>query len=322
VEVRLPGGSLYPVAVAEAARDGHLYRAVVIKDAGDDPDVTHRARIGVTLGRSPVKGLSISGGPGVGRLTKPGLVLPPGEWAINPVPRAMLLENLSPYLEEGGPGLDVRVFVEKGEELARRTLNPRLGILGGISILGTSGLVKPFSHQAYVATVDSSLSMAKAAGLREVILTTGGRSEKIIRSIRTDLPEEAFVQIADFYRESLEMAARKGFASIGLAVFFGKAVKQAQGLAYTHAHQSQLSIPSLVSWLPDLGESLKGRLLEAPTALAALECLKKARALRYLPLVAERQLQSMRAFVGPGPRIWVRILDFDGSVLSFLEERA
>ncbi|MDR2934715.1 MAG: cobalt-precorrin-5B (C(1))-methyltransferase CbiD [Candidatus Adiutrix sp.] len=315
VQVRLPdGGALaVPVAAGRLLTAGEA-EATVIKDAGDDPDVTNGAVIGVRLRRRPSGGLALSGGPGVGRVTKPGLVLPPGEWAINPVPRAMLKTNLAPF----PGGLAAEIFVENGLELAARTLNPRLGIVGGLSILGTTGLVKPFSHEAYLATVESALNLARALGLREVVLTTGRQSEKLARAGRPDLTEEAFVQIADFFGDSLKKAAAGGFATINLAVFFGKAVKQAAGLANTHAHRRDQDPALLADWLAGLAPpDVRAAAARAMTARAALDILKEAGlASQAAEAVAARVLASARLWAGPGPRLRLTLFNYDGEPLA------
>jgi cobalt-precorrin-5B (C1)-methyltransferase len=317
VSVVLPKGQELKIKIAEITREGEKVRSVVVKEAGDDPDVTNKARVGVLMSVKEEPGLRIEGGPGVGRLTKPGLVLPPGEWAINPGPRRMLEANLAPFLPPEGPGLIVEVFIERGEILAKSTLNPRLGIVGGLSVLGTTGLVKPFSNSAYIATIDSAMSIAKAAGLSEIVLTTGGRSEGFGMRERPDLPEEAFIQIADFFGGGLKLAVKHTFLTIGLAVFFGKAVKQAQGFRYTHAHKTDMDLKPLAAWFPDLSDELKLEITTANTALAALEILKANQKTDKVKIVARKILDSSRKFTGPGPAIWVRIFDFDGSVLAF-----
>jgi cobalt-precorrin-5B (C1)-methyltransferase len=200
VSIPLPGGGRLEVPVREARwADPGRVQATVIKDAGDDPDVTHRAAIVATVALEAGEGLRLTGGVGVGVVTRPGLALAVGEPAINPVPRAMIAQAVGEAWREAGragaPAVNVEVSVPEGERLAKRTLNPRLGIVGGISILGTTGLVKPFSHEAYTATIESALAVAKAAGLAEVVLTTGRRSEKRAQALRPDLPEQAFVQI-------------------------------------------------------------------------------------------------------------------------------
>jgi cobalt-precorrin-5B (C1)-methyltransferase len=319
VTIRLPKGQELRVPIAESRIRNGEATAVVVKDAGDDPDVTHGARVGATIRPTASPGLLIAGGAGVGRLTKPGLVLPPGEFAINPTPRAMLRESLAPFHEGAAEGLKATVFIEKGEILAQKTLNPRLGIVGGLSVLGTTGLVRPFSNSAYIATIASALKVARALSLEEAVLATGGRSEGFARAARPDLPEEAFVQIADFFSGGLKLAAKSGFKTIGLAVFFGKAAKQALGFPYTHAHQSELALAPLFSALPGVPPRLLEALAGAPTALAALNILKDGGLLSLVVPIADRVLASARGFVGPGPRLWARIFDFDGKSLAFRE---
>ena len=186
VDVSLPdGGSLeVPVALVIRQTNGPC-KAEVIKDAGDDPDVTNKARIAaeveISVSQNGSGSLDILGGEGVGQVTKPGLPVEPGNPAINPTPRQMIAKAVRQALAWAAPDkqycVTVTISVKKGEELARRTLNPRLGVLGGISILGTTGLVKPFSHEAYTETIDLGLSVARAEGVSEAVLTTGGKSE-------------------------------------------------------------------------------------------------------------------------------------------------
>jgi len=315
VQVLLPDHGRLDVPVAAGRRlTAEEAVATVIKDAGDDPDVTNGAVVGVRLRRLGDGGLHLSGGPGVGRVTKPGLILPPGEWAINPVPRAMLKANLAPF----PGGLAVEIFVENGLDLAARTLNPRLGIVGGLSILGTTGLVKPFSHEAYLAAIDSALGLARALDLKEVVLTTGRQSEKLARADRPDLTEEAFVQIADFFGDSLKKAAAAGFETISLAVFFGKAVKQAAGWANTHAHRQDQDPALLAGWLAGLAPpEVLAAVARALTARAALAILNEAGLSRpAAETVAARVLASARLWAGPGPRLRLTLFNYDGAPLA------
>lgn len=319
VTVRLPGGEDFAVKIAESSIiNADEAMAVVVKDAGDDPDVTNKAEIGtIVRRRSEPNLIHIIGGRGVGRVTKPGLAVPPGRWAINPSPLAMLRENLGPLLSKSFPGVEVEIFVEKGEELAAMTLNPRLGVLGGISILGTTGLVKPFSNEAYLATIESALDVARASGLSEVILTTGRQSEKLAQAARPDLPAEAFVQIADFFGDSLKMAAERGFTKTGLAVFFGKAVKQAAGHYNTHAHKNDQDTAALADWLAEAVDAeIYGRIRQALTARAALDILREAGRLDLTSAVADRALAEARRHGGPGPALWIMIFDYDGRKLA------
>jgi cobalt-precorrin-5B (C1)-methyltransferase len=177
----------------------------VIKDAGDDPDITHGAEIGaeVTLEkRSGVNPVRITGGTGVGVVTKPGLEIPPGQAAITPGPVTMISNSINEMLaaHPTDVGIHVEVFVPEGERLAKKTLNARLGIVGGLSILGTTGIVRPMSHEAYVATIEKSMDVARAAGLKHLVLTTGRRSERFAQDRWPELAEESFIQIGDFFQ--------------------------------------------------------------------------------------------------------------------------
>ena len=320
VPVTLPGGEQLEIEVKESSiLNTDEAMAIVIKDAGDDPDVTNKTEIGAIVRKRSEPGLlHIIGGLGVGRVTKPGLAVPPGQWAINPGPRAMLNDNLRPLMRPGLlPGLEVEIFVEKGEELAPQTLNPRLGILGGISILGSTGLVKPFSNQAYLDTISSSLDVARALSLTEVVLTTGRQSEKLGRAARKDLPVEAFVQIADFFGDSLALAAERGFTTVGLVSFFGKAVKQAAGHHNTHAHKNDQEPASLAEWFEDrISLETARELGQALTARGALDVMREAGIMPLTELVALRALNSARSFAGPDLKLWMIIFDYDGRILS------
>lgn len=325
VSIPLPGGERLEVPVAEVEKLGQAQaRALVIKDAGDDPDVTHGAAIQalVSLGAGGAEGVALTGGLGVGRVTRPGLPVAVGQPAINPVPRQMISAALGEAWRELAPGhgplnVSVEISVPQGQRLARRTLNPRLGILGGISILGTTGLVKPFSHEAYTATIDSALAVARADGHGEVVLTTGGKSEKRAMTLRPDLPEVCFVQIADFFGHALRQAGRHGFQKVGVVCFFGKAIKQAQGLDYTHAHKAPLELARLAGWLSEAGaaHALCQEVRQANTARHALEILEQAGRLDLVEVVGQRLLAAIASLAGGGLDSWAVILDYEGQVL-------
>lgn len=290
----------------------------VIKDAGDDPDITHRAEIGVRLHihGDGAGDIMIRGGIGVGRVTKPGLEVPPGEAAINPGPRQMIREAVEAVLgsDADRPSVTVEVFVPEGERLALKTLNHRLGIIGGISILGTTGLVRPMSHDAYIATIQSSLAVARAAGLETAVFTTGRRSEKHAQSLWPELPEEAFIQIGDFFRDALAGAVEKGFAEIRLAVFFGKAVKMAQGVPHTHAAKSAMTLNRLADWTEKItGDAALARQVRtANTARHAFDLLYPAHP-GLVAFVGRRMTEAAEKF-GPGLRISGIIFSFDGTI--------
>lgn len=212
---------------------------------------------GITGTATPPDGVTIllRAGVGVGRVTLPGLPVPVGEPAINPEPRRQLAAALRATCAEAGWKGTVRVTVRvpEGERMARHTLNGRLGIVGGISILGTRGTVRPYSHDAWQAAVAQGLDVARAAGMHRVCLSTGRRSETLLMRAFPDLPALAFVQAADFAAFSLAAAAQRGFARLEWGCFFGKLVKLAQGLPYTHARTAPLDLEQLAAWAAQAG---------------------------------------------------------------------
>jgi len=325
VEVPLPGGGSLTITLHYHKRQGGRGEAAVIKDAGDDPDVTNGAEISARVWRLDGSGTKeevvFQGGEGVGRVTKPGLVLAVGEPAINPVPRKMIRRSLSAIWQKVCPGqpmrLGVEIFVPRGEELARHTLNPRLGILGGLSILGTTGLVKPFSHAAYRATIVASLRVAQAQGLKKIVFTTGGKSESHLRVQLPELPEEAFVQMGDYIRFALKAAGNLGFTEITVGAFFGKALKMAQGWGHTHASRGLADLKQLGRLvLEKTGDERLGQeVSQANTGRQALEILLAARAIPVVAAVGARMLAAVRSFTGPGPTLAALILDFAGEPL-------
>ncbi|MEW5773542.1 MAG: cobalt-precorrin-5B (C(1))-methyltransferase CbiD [Thermodesulfobacteriota bacterium] len=323
VDVPLPAGGRLAIPIARCEAEGEGVRVTVVKDAGDDPDVTHRAEIQALVALDPGLGdgeIVLDGGKGVGRATLPGLPVPPGEPAINPAPRAQIAAACREALEEAGRGGGARVLVEvpEGERLALKTLNPRLGILGGISILGARGTVKPFSHASYLATIEAGLDVARAAGLTHAILSTGGRSERLAREDLPGAPALACVQFADFFAPALAAAAARGFTRITVAVFFGKLAKQAQGLANTHARTAPLRLDFLAGTCAAAGlpPGDAARVAAANTAMEAQEIILASPARdACLAAVAAQALAAARGFAGPGPVLEYRLYTQDGKRL-------
>ncbi len=312
------------VAVHRICREGpDRAAATVIKDAGDDPDVTHGAEIGARVAMSDlVSGqngsIRILGGPGVGRVTLPGLEIAPGEPAINPGPRRMIFQAVADVLQDelDRRRVEVEIFVPDGEALAARTLNRRLGIVGGISILGTSGIVRPMSHEAYTATIAAAMKVARAEGIDRLVLTTGRRSERFAQLLWPERSRRAFVQIGDFFAFSLETAAGLGIRCIDLAVFFGKAVKMAEGLAHTHARSAPLALTNLGDWtLESTGHHNLARAVgQANTARQALDLILPDHP-QVLDAVAGRMITAARHFGGKALSVEAMILNYDGTVL-------
>jgi len=254
--------------------------ATVVKDAGDDPDVTNGAEIGAEVRwlAAAEETIVLVNGPGVGLVTKPGLPVPVGEAAINPVPRAMIraavAEALTEAAAEASAGgettttpLEVKIFVRDGEILAKKTLNQRLGVIGGISILGTTGIVRPVSAQAWTDTIETSMRVARAAGLTTVLLATGRTSEAAVQR-KLHLPEEALVMMGDYLFYALEAAGRHGFTEIILAAMWAKLIKAALAIPQTHVRNGALETRQAADLLAGLGldETTAAQMRTANTA--------------------------------------------------------
>ncbi len=293
--------------------------AIVIKDAGDDPDITHKAEIGalVTLCDAGKTIIKISGGDGVGTITKPGLEQPVGEAAINSGPRKMIRNCVKEVFDRfniKNKLVEVKVFVPKGKELAKKTLNTRLGIIGGISILGTTGIVTPLSHDAYIATIKSSVFVAAARKLDTLVFTTGRRSERFAMEKFQDKQEEAFIQTGDFFKASLDMVLKRAqIKSVIYTVFFGKAVKMALGFEHTHAAKSSMSLEKLGIWAERTGGSreLQHWIATANTARHAFEYIYP-RHPALMRLIGEKIKINAECFSEKRLNIRVIIFDFNG----------
>lgn len=232
VPVMLPNGETIHVAVSY----GDDY-AACIKEAGDDPDVTNGIEVRAQVTESDH--FEILGGEGVGRFTLPGFDYPPGEAAINKAPREMIRQNLERLKMEDG-SLKIVISVPQGTEIARRTFNPRLGIEGGISIIGVSGIVKPFSEEAFVDSIRKCMTVAKASQSARVVINSGGKSERFMKALYPELPQQAFVEYGNYIGETLKIAHELDIRSITLGVMIGKAVKLAAGHLDTHSKRATM----------------------------------------------------------------------------------
>ena len=242
VPVLLPDGETIYVPVSYSEE-----YASVFKDAGDDPDVTNGLEIRASV--KPSETFEILGDEGVGRFTLPGFDYPPGEAAINKAPREMIRQNLESY----GVPLQVTISVPKGAEIARRTFNPRLGIEGGISIIGVSGIVKPFSEEAFIESIRKCMTVAKASGSERVVINSGGKSERFVRALYPTLPQQAFVEYGNYIGETLKIAHELNIKKVTLGVMLGKAVKLAQGHLDTHSRKATMDKDFIYTMLREAG---------------------------------------------------------------------
>ena len=245
VPVLLPNGETIMVAIGYG--EGYAY---CIKEAGDDPDVTNGLEIRASV--EPAESFEIMGGKGVGKFTLPGFDYPPGEPAINKAPREMIRHNLEPLNIDYSP-LNITISVPQGAEIALRTFNPRLGIEGGISIIGVSGIVKPFSEEAFIGSIRKCMTIAKASGSERVVINSGGKSERFVKSLYPNLPQQAFVEYGNYIGETLKMANELGFKYVTLGVMLGKAVKLADGHLDTHSRKTTMDKGFIAQLLKESG---------------------------------------------------------------------
>ena len=228
VPVLLPNGETIPVAVVYS--NDYAY---CIKEAGDDPDVTDGIEVRAYV--EPSNHFEIVGGEGVGRFTLPGFDYPPGEAAINKGPREMMRKNIQENVR-------IIISVPDGAEIAKKTFNPRLGIEGGISIIGVSGIVKPFSEEAFIDSIHKCMEVAKASGAERVVINSGAKSERFVRTMYPELPRQAFVEYGNYIGETLKIANELGIKHVTLGVMLGKAVKLAAGHLDTHSRKTTMDI--------------------------------------------------------------------------------
>lgn len=240
VEVALPSGRRVSFAVDSCRVRGDLAEAVVIKDAGDDPDVTHGAHLTATVSWRTEPGIELDGGVGVGVVTESGLGLELGGPAINPVPRRMIRQAVGESVNLKARGVRVVISVPEGEKMARKTTNRRLGILGGISILGTTGIVRPFSTASWRASVEQAVSVMAAQGEKTLVLCTGGRTEKAAMRMMPQLADVCFVEVGDFTGAALRRAAGCDITQVVFVGMIGKLTKLASGVLMTHYTRSKV----------------------------------------------------------------------------------
>jgi cobalt-precorrin-5B (C1)-methyltransferase len=273
VEVALPSGRRVTFAVDSCLIRADRAEAVVIKDAGDDPDVTHGARLTATASWRDEPGIELDGGVGVGVVTKPGLGLELGGPAINPVPRTMIEQAVGESVDLKTRGVRVVISVPDGETMARKTTNKRLGILGGISILGTTGIVRPFSTASWRASVEQAVSVMAAQGEKTLVLCTGGRTEKGAMRLLPQLPDVCFVEVGDFTGAALRRAVEHGLTQVVFVGMAGKLTKLASGVLMTHYTRSRVDTELLAEITTAMGgsEELAGQVAAANTARHAYE---------------------------------------------------
>jgi cobalt-precorrin-5B (C1)-methyltransferase len=318
VEVALPSGRRVTFAVDSCLVHADRAEAVVIKDAGDDPDVTHGARLTATARWRDEPGIELDGGVGVGVVTKPGLGLELGGPAINPVPRRMIEQAVGESVDLKTRGVRVVISVPGGETMARKTTNRRLGILGGISILGTTGIVRPFSTASWRASVEQAVSVMGAQGERTLVLCTGGRTEKGAMRLLPQLSEVCFVEVGDFTGAALRKAVEHGVTQVVFVGMAGKLTKLASGVLMTHYTRSKVDTELLGEITRAMGgsEELSAQVAAANTARHAYELWEAegllGRAGRELCRRVAGVLEEFTAEAGRTIAAQVVLVDFTG----------
>ena len=313
VMVTLPKGNKIKIKIHRCdiiSKD--VAEASVIKDGGDDPDVTHGAEIiaRVTLTDD---GIEIDGGEGVGRVTKPGLGLEIGKAAINPTPLKMIKNAINEVTDRG---VKVLISVPNGEEIAKKTDNPRLGIVGGISILGTTGIVIPYSTGSFTASIRQCLDVAKAMNNQTIVLTTGGRSEDFSKAI-LDLPDHCFIQMGDFAAYAIRQASIRGMKKVIIAGFIGKLSKIAMGIKQTHVKGSKVDMGFLAEVARRVGASnnVIEEIKEANTARHVSEIIMRHNINGYFDLICELVCRKMSEYAD-NLDVASIMFDFDGKVIG------
>ncbi|MFF3327399.1 cobalt-precorrin-5B (C(1))-methyltransferase [Streptomyces sp. NPDC002889] len=320
VTITLPKGQMPAFALAAESLSGDEAMAGIVKDAGDDPDVTHGALIRATVRvLPPGSGVVFRAGPGVGTVTRPGLPLDVGEPAVNPVPRQMMRDHIALVAgRHGGTGdVEITVSVDHGEEIARSTWNPRLGILGGLSILGTTGIVVPYSCSAWIDSIRRGVDVARAAGRTHVAGCTGSTSEKTVVSVY-GLPEDALLDMGDFAGAVLKYVRRHPVDRLTICGGFAKLSKLAAGHLDLHSARSQVDKPFLADLARRGGadESLASEIAVANTGLAALQLCRSADVPLGDLVAAAARDQAMGVLRGAPVTVDVICIDRAGTVVG------
>lgn len=308
-EQRVP----FAVERCEVGESGAWAEAAIIKDAGDDPDVTHKAHITARVSWREELGIELDRGEGVGLVTKPGLGLTVGGPAINDVPRRMISYSVEEVLDPSERGVRVVISVPDGEKMAEKTTNPRLGIVGGISILGTTGVVRPFSTASWRASVGQAVSVMGAQGHETFVLSTGGLTEKAAMRLLPDLEEVCFVEVGDFTGHALKQAVRNKLSRIFFVGMVGKLTKLAAGIMMTHWTRSKVDNELLANVTQKAGgasglvEEVKG----ANTARHAYELWRDAKLEEAPYLLCTLAAENLSEFTEGKLEVFVIMVDFD-----------
>lgn len=308
-------GQPIDIPISEVRLEGEGAMALVIKDAGDDPDVTNGLEFVVQINKIE-HGIKIIGGEGVGKVTKPGLQIPVGEPAINPVPRKMICENVQGLIPDD-IGLEITIIVPRGAEAAKKTLNGKLGIIGGISILGTSGIVHPMSEEAFKTSLVPQIHLAKAHGFRTIVLTPGRIGEKIAQE-KFNVPENAIVQMSNFVGFMLNACAENGIKEVILLGHHSKLVKVAAGCFYTHSKICDARLETIAAYAALAGaeKSVIENIMGAVTAEGVVPILEEKNLLYIFNEMADKVTERASAYVYNEMKIGTVMVTMDGNIIG------
>lgn len=294
--------------------------AGVIKDGGDDPDVTHGAEVLAQVRRVAEPGIAIKGGPGVGTVTQPGLELAPGSPAINPVPLKMIRQGVAIALgvDDPDPGVEITISIPGGELLARKTLNERIGIVGGLSILGTTGIVRPMSTASWRASVIQSIDVAAANSVAHIVLTTGGRSERFAGRLFPVLPAMAYVQMGIFTGDSLKRAVLRDVPRVTICGMIGKIAKLAAGQMQTHVAGGAVDVEFLAALAREVGapDNVAAAIANANTGKHVEELIEAAGLTPFHQRLAAKAASVCNRHVGGRLELEVVLFNLEGRVLA------
>lgn len=307
VSIELPKGEVPEFEVVDAARGDGWAQAGIVKDAGDDPDVTHGVTVIVRVAKS-TGGVVFKAGAGIGTVTKAGLPIGVGEPAINPVPRAMMDEVVAQMASEFGqsPDIEITVSIPNGAAIALKTWNPRLGIQGGLSVLGTTGIVRPFSCAAWIASIHRGIDVARADGLTHVAGCTGNTSEKVVQALY-GLPDHAMLDMGDFVGGMVKYMRRHPVDRLTIGGGIGKLTKLAQGAVDLHSGRSQVDFDVLADWANDPGVAQANTALEAYTIAGAPLADRIAR---------EAMVKARAQFGDTAPILDIVMIDRAGTIIG------
>jgi len=327
VEIPFPDGTRHSFSIHRSSisnQNGEtVAEASVIKDAGDDPDITNGAEIIAGVKGLPLKDerIMIRGGSGVGVVTKPGLAVPVGRPAINPAPRKMIIDAVTEALEKYDLPVDmtfeITISVTNGEELAKKTLNSRLGIIGGISILGTTGIVRPLSAEAWTASITAAMDVAKAMGYKETVLSSGRVSEKAHMK-KYGLPVETYVMMGDYVEFSLVDAKKHGFKKIHISAHWAKMLKIAMRIPQTHVRHGAIDLKQAVVFLHELMPDLNLPDSDFNTAREIFDFINAGRSLQSRELFSRvcRAAKEYAADVASGTPVTAYLVSYNGDIIS------